>query len=78
MMDDCTECDREFPDHLLNPLFTGRGTFYMCPLCALKTRNRMHNLPSDTLFQGEVANDMWIEANEFIQSQEVKKCSNLS
>ena len=65
----CAECKRKFPGQLINIMFTSDGNFWTCPLCALEIRNKMHGLPLDTPFHGEIANDMWHEAKEFINGK---------
>lgn len=47
----CQNCQRDFPEHLIQPLeygILGRGpiaTKTVCPLCAYKIINRVHGLP---------------------------------
>lgn len=62
----CNECDRKFPAHLIQPLVSNTYTILLCPLCALRIRNVAHGLPIDTPFNGEMANQLWQEANKWI------------
>ena len=55
-MDTCALCKRQFPDGCCAPYFaSGRATEVVCGVCALKERNALHGLPSNTPFQGEMA-----------------------
>ncbi len=68
-MEECTQCHREFPDHLINQMVMGGGYAFVCPLCALEMRNKAHGIPVGTPFRGEMAHDMWLEATEYVAQQ---------
>lgn len=66
----CTNCQRDFPFHLVNKMTTNQGDAYVCPLCALDIRNKMHGMPSDTPFMGKAAAALWREADDWVKQQE--------
>ena len=68
----CTECDKLFPAHLIQIFFTLDGERWVCPICALKLRNRMHGLPPDTPFHGERALALYNEALDYLAEREEK------
>jgi hypothetical protein len=64
----CDKCKKDFPDHLIAPFVSSeKGVRNCCPICALRLRNTQAGLPIDTPFQGEMANDMWEEATEYVK-----------
>jgi len=66
----CSQCNRSFPEHLLQPMIRSAGNLYdVCPLCALKIRNKEHGLPEDTPFTGEIARMFWQAAKDYVDSQ---------
>ena len=65
-MTECNECDRKFPDELVQPMFTSKGNTLCCPICALEIRNKIHGL-NDTKFQGEMANELLEETRKFLK-----------
>lgn len=75
-MTKCLECEKLFPDHLIQDMAIGdqTGLSYvpLDPVCALKIRNQTAGLPLDTPFQGEMANALWEEAVEYLKSNEQK------
>ena len=65
-MTKCNNCKREFPDHLFAPTITSEGSYTVCPICSLKLRNNALGIAKDTPFKGEIANEMYEEALEFL------------
>jgi hypothetical protein len=68
-METCGGCDRRYPRGLLQDLTVGgvgsehrEEVCRMCPLCALKIRNRLAGLPADTPFQGRLAKELHAKA----------------
>lgn len=65
----CKQCDKLYPPHLLHPqmivLSVGITKILSCPLCALKTRNKIAELPEDTPFGGKKAHALWLEATQY-------------
>lgn len=76
-MTKCLECEQLFPDHLVQEMAIGdqTGLHYvpLDPVCALKIRNQTAGLPINTPFQGEMANDLWEEAVEYLKTGIKKK-----
>ena len=68
-------CGRMFPSHLIHPMVSTIGTFELCPLCALKLRNRIHGL-NDTQFKGSIANQLLEEARAIIKRREKNENKN--
>ena len=66
----CKACQRDFPEHLMTVVNYSHAN-PICPLCALALRNKIHGLPSNTKFEGEIANDMWEEAMAVIRSRSI-------
>lgn len=67
----CRNCNRSFPDYLISPMSVDGTSTLVCPICALKIRNKVQGLPEDTPFQGGVSQAMrYEEAVEFIRSEE--------
>ena len=65
----CTHCERFFPSHLIQSLFTGgRGYEAMCPICALKDMNKTHGM-NRTEFNGTMANELLAEARAYIKKK---------
>ena len=63
----CTRCDKTFPDHLMQSLFTsGKGYESMCPICALAQMNEVHGM-NRTEFSGEMANQLLYEARGLLK-----------
>jgi hypothetical protein len=64
--EECGLCNRRFSTHLLQPMTisngTGTRTVRCCPICALAEINRLHGLPHDTPFRGEVAQLLYTQA----------------
>jgi len=70
-MTTCRNCKRSFPDYLTSLMSVDDASTLVCPICALKIRNKMQELPEDTPFQGGVAQAMmYEEAVEFLRSEE--------
>lgn len=69
----CEDCGIDFPDHLVHVMHVGEKrdnatpVGLLCPICALKKRNLIHNLPADTPFSGEQAEALRQEALEFVR-----------
>ena len=63
----CSVCLRLFPIHLVQPMVIDGDSWYACPLCALEIRNEHAGLPPDTPFQGEIAKQMYDEAEKYIE-----------
>ena len=51
----CPQCDREFPEELIERMIAGSEHFMTCPLCALRIMNELHGIPEGTPFRGEQA-----------------------
>lgn len=66
----CNICKRKFPYHLVNMLYTSEGYTYACPICALKQTNKLHGLPENTPFQGEMAREYYEEAINYLKQKE--------
>ena len=64
----CTECQRRFPDHLIQRLVCNGVSEAMCPLCALAERNSAHRLPRSEPFSGPIARAMFVEACEHLKA----------
>ena len=54
-MDTCDVCKRKFPDGCCAPMLGTTSHRCICGVCALEERNRVHGLPPNTPFQGEMA-----------------------
>lgn len=67
----CPACEFEFSAYLIQPLVTNKGTLNMCPICALKARNKSAGFPVDTPFTGTVAAQLHKEA--LLELEEQKK-----
>lgn len=68
----CNVCTHNFPDHLIQPLVSTQGTQAMCPICALKARNKMHGLPEKTPFHGEIAKRYHKEAVQHLRKNGIR------
>jgi len=65
-MQKCNECERKFPEHLIQPLFA-KGTYTpMCPICALRITNEIHGINRKE-FHGTMANQYLKEAKRHVQ-----------
>ncbi len=58
----CNICKYEFSAYLIQPMVTNKGRSEMCPLCALKNRNKACGFPEDTPFTGTIASQLHREA----------------
>lgn len=69
----CEKCNRRFPAHLIAPMnfiVQGhQGRLKVCPICALKIRNKMHGLPENECLRAKTANDMYQEAVEYLKTR---------
>lgn len=75
----CKECNRGFPVHLINPMCINGEYISVCPICALKIRNKIHGLPEDEPFTGTIANQLYEEAVEYLKSKwKVNKIISIS
>lgn len=64
----CEQCDRKFPDELLEtPLYVNGKYIDCCPICALRIRNAAAGLPEDTMFAGEMAQALYAEAVKYVK-----------
>ena len=63
----CSQCKRNFPDHLLAPLHFNEDVIpNVCPICALELLNIRHGLECETL-GGETAEAMRLEAIQYLE-----------
>ena len=51
----CPQCDREFPEELIEKVLLGDECLMMCPLCALRIINESFGRPEGTPFRGKQA-----------------------
>ena len=63
----CEDCKRTFPDHLIAFMRWDIRPLEIYPICALKIRNKIHDLQEGTPFTGEMAQAMYEEAIKFIR-----------
>ena len=66
----CRDCDRDFPPEILSEICLMDRYFLVCGICALKLRNRFHNLPPDTPFHGTGAQEMYRRAVAHLKYKE--------
>ena len=59
----CNECKKE--RLTVVPMYTTIGSRDMCPICALKVRNKFHGLPKETPFQGITAQMIYDKEVEY-------------
>ena len=62
----CTACDREFELRMIQEMVTSDGNYFVCPICALEIRNKMHGLPDGTPFRGEQAKALYYDALAYL------------
>ncbi len=62
----CPLCTIDFPDHLIQVMFTSEGNMEVCPICALDIQNTLHGIER-TEFSGEMANQMLFEARAYLE-----------
>jgi len=67
-MKTCDECDRKFPDELVQPLITSVGSSWSCPICALEITNNIHHAKR-TKFDGKVAEKLRQQALAYISNR---------
>ena len=76
-MKHCTECNREYPDHLVQELAIGGGGklryIPLCPICAYgKYMNPHRGLPPDTPpTSGTIARRLWLEAKRYMEKKKL-------
>jgi|GEM_PF-2944242 len=64
---ECTNCGRDFPKELIAPMNSSEGHHVrLCPICALKLRNVIHDLPKLTPFEGPKAHQMFLAAVRYL------------
>lgn len=63
----CTMCDREFKTNMIREMVTSEGNYFVCPICALEIRNKMHGLPEGTPFRGEMAQGLYDDALVYLR-----------
>jgi hypothetical protein len=72
-MKKCPQCEQDFPDHLIAEFtaITSAGTIKLevCPICALKLRNKKHGLPSETPFTGGEARRRYKIAQAYLKKK---------
>lgn len=67
----CNDCGRDYPEHLITSMalvVSGLRGEDLCPLCALKERNRARGFPEGKPFWGDTAQRLWEEADEHVRS----------
>lgn len=63
----CAKCKRNLPQRLLSSMcINGKYTPPICGVCALELRNEIFGFPKGMMFKGEIAQDMYDEAMEYI------------
>ena len=63
----CVGCRRIFPSRLLTQMcINGEYTPPICGICALKLTNKIHGLPEGTMFRGEMAQQMYDDAQDYL------------
>ena len=68
----CARCKRVFGSYLLQRMcINGVYSPPICAICALKVINKMHGLPAETPFRGEMAQDMYDRTEEYLLEQEI-------
>lgn len=67
-MKKCPNCNKDFPGHLINVMFSSEGSFLTCPICALEHMNKAHGI-NRLDFEGKIASLMLAEAREFIKER---------
>lgn len=74
MIEKCPDCKNDFPSHLIHPFIFNIGnaikTVNVCPICALKRRNKQTGLPEDTPFSGLMAGKLYEEAKEYLKKKD--------
>jgi len=51
----CPQCNREFPEELIEDVLLGYECLLICPLCALRIINELCGRPEGTPFSGKQA-----------------------
>lgn len=66
MTDNCPICNNSFPQGLLEGIYLNGSYARSCPICALRLRNALHELPLSTRFHGPIAHQMFLRAVEHL------------
>jgi len=72
-MKKCSVCKKKFPAHLINYFMSSHNNIWVCPICGLKLRNKIHGLPKDTPFHGEMAQEYYKEAKDFSNKGDINE-----
>ena len=65
----CSNCKRNFPSELVQPMFIDGGYMSVCGVCALEIRNEAFGLPEGTPFGGEMAQEIYEETLEYLKGK---------
>ena len=66
----CFMCDRSLPTKFINNMFIVDSYYKTCCRCALKLRNLIHGIDQGTPFRGEIANQLWVELDTYLNKYE--------
>jgi hypothetical protein len=71
-MKKCSQCGVKYPDELLTPKMTTKGTFVdVCGICGLNLSNSIL-VVRQTKLDGEIAEQMRLDAIEFRKKNKIK------
>lgn len=66
-LEKCERCNKDFPAELIKQTVSSEGNFTSCPICALKERNKVHGMPKDAPFSGELASLLYGTAVQWLK-----------